>query len=224
MDYVYLLLISLAIVLVLHFINVWFIQPAKHKPAVMSQTPKAKLTEENHLALIKLGSLLSRNDSGVRQELELFVNDKAAYFEQFADDLDERGITQDSQVEPVIALIDALMRAEKVGYHDWKAEPLDVLDDLNDLSDNMLEQSASYPDLLKTFEETNYGICEFLDEVTEQQNTASLFTCATEQGLKLLGIDEGSDAYALILVAETDFPEIVTSAKEARIHMLFTDV
>ncbi len=170
--------------------------------------------------MILLASFLSNKNEGVVADVNLYLNSVKDYFKKHEDNLSQRGIENAEQVTPAVVLIDALLSHDKVVYQDHKAEPSDVLEMLNTLSEGKLEHAKGYAELFEHYKNTNYGIAELLGA---QSLAPSIFDCIQSTGLKLLSIDEDSDSYALVLIDSSELERFISVANEAGIRINFKE-
>ncbi len=167
---------------------------------------------------LELVDILSQGNQQARSEVQLFFDKNDDYFNQYEDDLLNRGIESSEDIPPVIVLVDALIRHDKVVYQDHAAEPGWALASLNKLSNAVLDKSEGYWELMEHYKSTKYGLGTFLDK---EGYGPSIFQCVKSQGYRLLSIDEGSDSYALILVEEKDLPELIRLSQKAGVKISY---
>lgn len=147
----------------------------------------------------ELGSFISGAHDSVIERLELFVDDKQAYFCAYEDELIERGVDELSRLSPEIALIDSLVSAEKVVYVDHSTEGHLVLIMLDRLVDGKLSKHEGFKEISDQYQSNGrYNtIGNFIDH-EDFSPTPQSFT--EKAGFCLVCIDEGTDSYALLLV------------------------
>jgi len=168
--------------------------------------------------LLELSSVLSNNDLSVAEEVLLYLEGGESYLKKYKDELVQRGIEESPEVTDPIVLIDALSRANKLVYQDGSSEPAWTLEKLDELSNGRLKSGDCYQELREFYETTQYGIGTFLDQ---EGAWPSIFECAGSVGLSLMGINEDSDAYALVLVESTSRKGVSELAKAANIELYF---
>jgi len=168
--------------------------------------------------LLKLALMVSSANQNVSESINLFTDDKSVYYENYKSELFERGIESAHQITPEIALIDSLSREGLLVYADVSQEPDDVLEQLATLSNKKIKQCEGYKPLLEYYKNTEYGIGEFFDEKGEWP---SIFNCVRDAGLRLLAIDEDSDAYALLIVENGSAQETLEAFKQANVRLYY---
>ncbi|GAA5526218.1 hypothetical protein Maes01_02817 [Microbulbifer aestuariivivens] len=171
-------------------------------------------------ALIDLAKGFSGNDEKVISEVTLFVANPKRYFKKYEEDLYQRGIEQPTEVTSPIALIDALSKAKYLVYQDVASEPKWVLSQLDELSNGAISKVDCYKQMDEYYSNTKYGIGTFLDTEGEWP---SLFECIKEAGYNLIGINEDSDSYALVLLQKKDLPVAIETASKAGIGLYFAE-
>ncbi|MAM87818.1 MAG: hypothetical protein CME36_10985 [unclassified Hahellaceae] len=188
--------------------------------AILSCTAHNRDTNQESQPLLTLTQELSGGSEQALGELQLFLSNRQEYFNRFEDELYQRGIESSEEVSPEVALVDALVRTKMLVYQDHSSDPADTLVWLNELSEGSLGQSVCYKELEKHYSETEYGLSAFLEA---PGYGPSLFDCISGIGYKLLAINEDSDAYALILVAEEKVPNVTKLARDADIPLYFAN-
>jgi len=170
--------------------------------------------------MVLLASFLSNKNEGVVANVNLYLDSAPDYFKKHEDNLSQRGIESAEQVSPAVVLIDALLSHDKVVYQDHKAEPSEVLEMLNTLSEGQLKHAKGYAEVFEHYKNTKFGIGAFLDTTS---SAPSIFDCIQSTGLKLLSIDEDSDSYALILIDSSELERFISVANEAEIRINFKE-
>ena len=112
------------------------------------------------------------------------VTDPEGYLAEHADDLAERGIDDAVDVEPVIALIDALIAIDEVAYVDW-----------NDPADVVADELGALPRVAAA------GVVPE-GEGRVEEVVAAVNAQLAAAGVVLVALDEDSDAYALVAVPQ----------------------
>lgn len=174
----------------------------------------------NGEAYQQLALLLSANDKEVIEDVNLYLSDAQSYFLNNKNRLHERGIRDSSAVTVAVVLVDSLLKKGKIIYQDRTSEPNDTLASLNILSGGKLKESACYQPLTRFYDLTEYGIGTFLDE---KGDWPSIFECVDSVGLRLIAINEDSDAYALLLVKKAEIAKVVELSKKATINLYYTN-
>lgn len=128
-------------------------------------------------------TLLVTDAPGVLPQVLSAVSDPEGYLAAHADALDERGIEEADEVTPVVALVDALLEVGEVAYVDWK-----------EASSEVCAQLASLPRVRAAG-----GVLDSLDGRPDEVAAAANALLAPA-GVAIVGLDEGSDAYALVAV------------------------
>lgn len=111
-----------------------------------------------------------------------------------------------------------MLPLDNIVYQDHKADPSEVLEMLNVLSEGKLEQGKGYGELFEHYKNTSFGIGEILDT---DSSMPSVFECINSTGLKLLSINEDSDSYALVLIDGNELERFMQVANEADIEISF---
>ncbi|MEH6347121.1 MAG: hypothetical protein V7785_18640 [Bermanella sp.] len=167
-----------------------------------------------------LASFLSDKNEGVVENVRFYLNSPKAYFEKHTDNLSQRGIERAEEVTSAFVLIDALLPLDKIVYQDHKADPSEVLEMLNNLSQGKLKEGEGYAALSEHYKQSKFGIGEFLET---DSSAPSIFECISSTGLKLLAINEDSDSYALVLIDGNELERFIQVATEADIRINFND-
>lgn len=140
----------------------------------------------------------------VSERLTLVLNDPAAYQEQFAEELEERGIAAALPAQELrdLALLDALLGEELLWESDWKDPAADLVYGINET----LTQQKRTVQLSKPAQgRATVTGPEALDIVQDLAEPAGL-------AMVLLTLD--SDSYALTVVADAQAEEARQLAKE----------
>lgn len=170
----------------------------------------------NTSPLLELGQTLSNHDATVTNRLTLFINSRAQYFKHYEDSLWDRGIDAAQLVTPVIALVESLIDSKSVVYRDFSSPADLVLLKLNQLVNGQLNKHTCFKDLQTTYKNTKQynAIGNFL---YNDKLGPTPMNCLQNVGYSLATIDEGSDAFAFILVAKDKQKQITTLAKQSNI-------
>ncbi|HEX8658082.1 MAG TPA: hypothetical protein VF690_11125 [Hymenobacter sp.] len=162
----------------------------------------------NQDALNRLVQLFTLDDAATAQRiserLALVLRDPAAYQEQFAEELAERGIETELPAQELrdIALIDALLSEDLAWESDWKDTALDIAEGINDILARQSRPRTLQPRALMTRREPGP---EQLDAVQDALETLGL-------ALVLFTLD--SDSYPLGVVGEEQVEQTRSLAKE----------
>jgi len=113
---------------------------SKREKGVSTVESKVESTPAPTLSNARAGyldfaSLITKNDKQVHKDLLFYFNEKSDYFKKYEFDLAQRGIDSVAELPDVIALVDTLIRYNKVAYLDWKTELNYSLDRIDTLSD-----------------------------------------------------------------------------------------
>lgn len=125
---------------------------------------------------------LVTDDPRVLPEVLAAVTDPAGYLRTHRDTLSYRGIRQADDVEGIIALVDALEAIGEVAYVDW-----------NEPADEVRALLAR----LSRVRATGLTLVGGPDEDPEQVATGADLVLAPA-GIRIVQLDEGSDAYPLV--------------------------
>lgn len=158
-------------------------------------------------ALIELGTLFGA-DSTLNDELALALDDPAAYLQQFAERLSERGI---ETVRPDLgwfALLDGLKARERAAELDWKSSPGDVLFGLKTLVTLPRDGWDGYT------EECDRRVDLDRDSLVEcYLQIADLRT--SPHGLSVVVLSSGGDSYVAALLETAQVARALELAGEA---------
>lgn len=143
---------------------------------------------------------LLHDSPAVATDVALARDIPEAYFAAYEDDLLDRGIESPDEVHPWLALIDALATANALAYLDWKAS-----------ADDLVSAIGSLPHLAGRGIDLDplRGSGDRLEAVLGHADRL-----LADQGLRLLHLDEDSDAYPIVVVPERDAAEIVVLAAQ----------
>ena len=115
-------------------------------------------------------------------------------------------------------LAECLEKTGHVAYVDWKQESDDTLQSLDRVSRGRLSESSLYLPLLERFQQESLGIAAYIDHPLPDPQLLELAKAA---GFHLEGIDEGSDAYAFVLISTERRDRVYQLADEAGIPFYF---
>lgn len=140
---------------------------------------------------------LVTDDPRVAPLVRSAVRDPASYLEQHSGAMADRGIDDPDEVEGVYALVDALEAIGEVAYVDWREDP-----------DEVRAQLQGLPRVRATgivLDVVGQG-----DQAVEQAVTAANRLLAPV-GVAVVGINEGSDSYALVAVPADRVPAVLAA-------------
>ncbi|WP_201979170.1 DUF6630 family protein [Hymenobacter rubidus] len=163
------------------------------------------MNQENLSCFVQLFTL---NDAEatqrVSERLALALRDPAAYQEQFAEELAERGIVTALPAQELrdLALIDALLTEELVWESDWKDRAADLVYGINET----LTQQRRAIQLNES--------CQGRAQVTGPEALDVVQDMAEPAGLAVVLFTLDSDSYALSIVADAQVEEARKLAKE----------
>ncbi|MFD2718286.1 hypothetical protein ACFST9_06140 [Hymenobacter monticola] len=165
------------------------------------------MNQENLSRFVQLFTL---NDADaiqrVSERLALALRDPAAYQEQFAEELDERGITAAMKLPEQevrdIALIDALSLEDLAWENDWKEDAAEMAEGLNEI---LTRQQRGYVLPTSTLPGGHNRNAEALDALQDALEA---------KGLALVLFSLDSDSYPLGVVADAQAEEARQLAKE----------
>jgi len=181
---------------------------------------KLGLAKKAH-PLIVLGKKLSNNNNAVVKSLELYCFSPDAYFDGISEfEKDNCFIESVDDITPVGALVRALSSAGVVICVDNRSEPLLVLPLLQKLTPIRFETSGLFKGLETFYRETNYGFGSLVGGGSVE-HSPTLFDCLQSLKLKMLAINDDSDALILFLCHEDEHTKIIELAKEAQINLYF---
>ena len=153
----------------------------------------------------RLARLLD-DDPELIASVGLAASDPAAYFSAHERDLVDRGIEEPADVDPWLVIIDGLDEAGALAYMDWK-----------DTGVELAEALAGLARVART------GVD--LDPVADVDGDLSAAVAAADallapHSLRVVYLEEDSDAYPLVVVPASDAETIVAAAtrlgREAR--------
>jgi len=140
----------------------------------------------------------------VSERLALVLRSPAAYQEQYADELDERGIAGQVPEQELrdVALIDALLTQDLVWESDWQDVAADIADGLNEVLERQKQPRKLQPKAIFSRREPGP---EQLDAVQD---------ALEGMGLALVLFTLDSDSYPLSVVADARAEDARRLAKE----------
>lgn len=138
-------------------------------------------------------------DAGLTAEVNLALADPEGYYEEFQEELANRGIDDASSVTAWLALVDGLTRRNSLAEVDWKC-------DATDLAWNLAQLQIC----------KDKGI-EFSIVEKSEEDTEGLLRVAAkqlrDQTLELMALDIDSDSYPLVVVPRESVPHVKRDAK-----------
>lgn len=138
---------------------------------------------------------LVTDDPRVLPQVLSAVTDPTGYLAAHEDALDERGIEEPDEVTAVVALVDALRQIGELAYVDWKEAASEVR-----------LQIAGLPRVRAVG-----GVLDSLEGRPHEVAGAANALLAPA-GVAIVGLDEDSDAYALVAVPAHRVSTLVSAA------------
>lgn len=172
--------------------------------------------------MVALANKISKKNEKAAKSVGLYCESPKKYFDSI-DEFEKENcfIESPSDINPAHVLSRALYEANSVVCADNRSEPAFILSSLNKLSPTRLDESAVYRKLEKFYSQTKYGFGSLVGGVGSVAHEPTIFDCVRSKGLRMLGIDDGSDALILFLCSENDFDEIVDLANKASVKLYF---
>ena len=155
--------------------------------------------------LVTLSDVLSDNDRSVRDQVKLYITDSSKYFKKNEDDLSERWIESHHEITPEMVIIDELRKKNKIVFLDLAENPTWALSKIIGLTGARHKEKECYSKLNSVFKKTKYGIGTFLQQ---PGYAPSVSKCVEAYGYYMVGIDDGSDSYSILLVKYSLKPKI----------------
>lgn len=164
--------------------------------SLLNDNPKYLLTK--HIA---------SGDSNVLKDVALFLRNKPKYAEKYRDNLAYHGYEAAfaNAFDFPFVLTESLKLHHKAVAVDWRADPLAVLTLVDQISAHRLSACHQFDALKQRFTQSEFNISHFLEIDT---SAPSILSCAEHVGLKIIAIDDGTDAWVLTLVALEDAVEV----------------
>jgi len=147
--------------------------------------------------LIALCTLFT-NDTTLQQEVKLAYEQPQQYIQQFKHQLEERGIEDPIESLAWIALVDGLQRRDLLQELDWKDDPEDAIEVIENLTQEYSNQQEIHNTLSNLEALLNDDIEEFLPTVN---------LAIAKHNLQLVWLDIDSDSYPFSLVKLQDLKE-----------------
>lgn len=151
---------------------------------------------EQNAAAEQLALLLSRQQVAVQQDIRWYLDDAEAYKTKYRAHFLAQDIEPDT-LDLLAVLKDTLLRHQALVYVDWKAHAPDVFVMLDRIAGAQLAGLPQCQAFRADAARHAFGIHYYLAGEDKRQ---LLFQCCRAAGLRLLALDDGSDAYALVLV------------------------
>lgn len=156
--------------------------------------------------IIELAGALSHGNPAVLEGIRLFNDDRNKYFKRHESELLERGIEASEDISTEIVLVDLLGRSHNLVYADYKEDAQYVLGELNTSVGGKLGGNSSYEKLVAHIKSS--GKQGAISNYFEGSGVSYMNDCLAASGYKLMMIDEGSDAYPVMLLSEEDFDRV----------------
>lgn len=145
------------------------------------------MRSSHNAMLYQLIEELAPNDPSLLDEVRLAVEDTADYVRRFRDRLALCGISKPEPGLPWIALVDGLAERSRLAEFDWREDPGDVLEGLDDI---LGEDSLDWDSIL-TEDDEELPCGELLQRVARHLRA---------RGLALVCLDIQSDCYPVLAV------------------------
>lgn len=182
---------------------------------------RSKFDRKAHPLVILADKISNKNEKAV-ESVSLYCESPKKYFDSI-DEFERENcfIDSPSDINPAQALSRSLYEANSVVCADNRSEPVFILSSLNELSPAGLDESDVYRKLEKFYSETKYGFGSLVGGIGSVDHDPTIFDCVRSVGLRMLAVNDGSDALILFLCSENDFDEIVDLAKKASVKLYF---
>ncbi|MBF9143563.1 DUF6630 family protein [Hymenobacter properus] len=145
----------------------------------------------------------------VSERLALVLRDAAAYREQFADELDERGITAAMKLPEQelrdIALVDALSLEDLAWENDWKEDAAEMADGLNEILTRQQRGYALPTSALPGGRNRNAEALDALQDALEAKGLALVLYTLDSDSYPLGVVDDAQAEEARQLAQELGF-------------------
>ncbi len=167
---------------------------------------------EKHLSAMKinygnLATFLTSNDSRSLKEIELYFDDANAYYKKYEGE------------SPTGVLILALARRKFMATLDHKCEAHLAIRTLDKLSGGALKKHDDFKKIVAAYKSSKLTVGSCLD----RNSDPSIFKFISSLGLALIGIDNDSDSYNLLLMEQSRLLEFHELACQADIKILFNN-
>ena len=142
----------------------------------------------------ELCAILCPGDPTLLDEIDLAFRTPARYLQEFSDTLLARGIEEENEVSPWLALVDGLISRQCCNEMDWKIEPGELAWQLNKIEslrdkDQILSPLANSP-------------------AVNDDALALASNCLRQHDLALLVMDIDSDSYPLVVAPQNRSSDI----------------
>lgn len=164
----------------------------------------------NKLALVTVSEKLAFGVEGITENVKLAAESPQQYVEKFANELEERGISEPFEGLPWIALVDALLDNQLASEIDWAEEIDDVMYVIDQLLQRKQLPSIDWTPLQEEYDDES-ETDEFLEAIT---------VALKKQSLALAYLDIDSDSFVLIIVKDHEIIELKHLAEEAGYRIL----
>lgn len=134
------------------------------------------------------------DDAEFATDVRLATDDPEEYFRRHEGRLSERGIESADEIDPWLAVIDGLYDAGALAYLDWK-----------DTGAELAQALAGVPRMVRAG--INLEAVEDTDDLEDAVRHTDRLLAGS--GLRVVYLDEDSDAYPLVVVPATHAEEII---------------
>ncbi|OFI38036.1 hypothetical protein BIU82_05905 [Arthrobacter sp. SW1] len=134
------------------------------------------------------------DDAEFANDVRLAASDPEEYFRRHEGRLSERGIESADEIDPWLAVVDGLDDAGALAYLDWK-----------DTGVELAQALAAVPRVVRSG--INLEAVEDTDDLEDAVAHTDRLLAAG--GLRVVYLDEDSDAYPLVVVPSTHAEEII---------------
>lgn len=158
---------------------------------------KNKQTDDFDTCLLRVFEILSHDDEEVMEKIRACLSDTEGYFEEHAEDFDDRGIGYSPEVKKWIKFIAAVDALESAGY----AAELDYKEEAE-------EFAAALEDILEANGiEFSLKNMNFAPEKSITNWVAQFNEYAGQSGITVMFIDIDSDSYVMCAAKIADYAE-----------------
>ncbi|XPF94996.1 DUF6630 family protein [Colwellia sp. RE-S-Sl-9] len=165
-----------------------------------------------------LAKYVSNNDVNVLNEVELFLRSKSKYRKKHQDNLEDHGYDGSfaDSFDFTFVLVEALKLNNKAVVVDWKEDPMETLELINIMSENMLSQCNDFNMIKQRYLQSDFNISHFLETDFSEP---SIFTCSKNIGVNLIAIDNGTDSWVLTLIQDKHSSDVTHYAKLSGVNL-----
>lgn len=170
---------------------------------------KKKQTDDFDTCLLCVFEILSHNDNGVMDKIRACLSNTEGYFEEHAEDFDERGMEYSPEAEKWIKFIAAVDALECAGY----AAELDYNEDSEEFAsalEDILEANGIEFSLKNMKFSPEKGIPDMMAHFNEY---------AGQSGITVMLIDIDSDSYVLCAAEIADYAEAAETASRVGVYI-----